>query len=576
MLRLSFFPLRKRLAALRGRMSSLRARMALLLAVAVLVTAVSAASLVTALGVVNAEVDRLVSAQQRLELLSGLSGRIGDYALVALQAAQAPDGLGNLPAAGDRAREAFRRFETALGEDVARLTDEEQRTLMAARSRTIARLRAQFEMLDQRVKVAMITPQRAVGVRLALDVFAAGFGAPLGQAIEEERASAQAAQEAVRALRARTLRWGIASVVFALALAALIYHRLGRSLIRRVADVSAAAAAVARGHTDTRLTVTGHDELSLAMARFNRMAMQLARREARLVADQQHLQEIVDARTAELRAANERLENVDQARRRFFTDVSHELRTPLTVILGEAEVTLRPAAPRPDDMRAALLVIQARARRLHRRVEDLLRIARSETGQIELERRPVAVADLFAEVAESMRPVAAARRLTLESGEAAGVTVEADREWLRQVIEGLVANAVRHSFPGGSIRLEAAVEAGEIVLRVRDRGEGIPRDELPHVFERFWRGARGGGEGSGFGIGLALAKWVVERHGGTIGIESAGGAPVRDPHADGETPLLAPLSPEAGSAGAGGDLPGTCVAIRLPAVLPHVTLEPAQ
>ncbi|MCB4768100.1 HAMP domain-containing protein [Ancylobacter sp. Lp-2] len=566
MLRLSFSPLRTRLAALRGRMSSLRVRMALLLAVAVLVTAVSAASLVTVLGFVNGEVDRLVSAQQRLELLSGLSGRIGDYALVALQASQVPDGLGNLPAAGDRAREAFRRFETALGEDVARQSDEEQRTLMAARSRTIARLKAQFEMLDQRVKAAMISPQRAVGVRIALDVFAAGFGAPLGQAIEEERASAQAAQEAVRDLRARTLRWGIAVVVLALLVAALIYHRLGRSLIRRVADVSAAAAAVARGHTDTRLIVTGHDQLSLAMARFNRMATQLARREARLVADQQRLQEIVDARTAELRGANERLENVDQARRRFFTDVSHELRTPLTVILGEAEVTLRPAAPRPDDMRAALMVIQARARRLHRRVEDLLRIARSETGQIELERRPLSVADLFAEAAETVTPLAAARQLTLEREDAAGLAVEADREWLRQVIEGLVANAVRHSSPGGTIRLEAAEEAGEVVLRVRDAGEGIPRDELPHVFERFWRGRGSGREGSGFGIGLALAKWIVERHGGSIAVESQAGAPAASDAGN------APVE----SAPADREGAGTCVTIRLPAILPHVMLEPAE
>ncbi len=81
------------------------------------------------------------------------------------------------------------------------------------------------------------------------------------------------------------------------------------------------------------------------MARFNRVAAHLARREARLVADQKRLQEIVDARTAELRAANTRLENVDQARRRFLTDVSHELRTPLIVIPGEAEVTLRGGQP---------------------------------------------------------------------------------------------------------------------------------------------------------------------------------------------------------------------------------------
>ncbi len=533
--------------------------MALLLAVAVLVTAVSAAVLVLVLGRANAEVDRLASAQTRLELLSSLSGRIGDYALIALQAAQQPDGLGNLPKARDRARESFQRFEETLRQDVMRLSGEEPQTLMAARSRTLARLRAQFEVMDRQVQSAMISPQRQIGVRVALDVFAAGFGPPLGLAMEEERTEAQGAQAAVRELRERTIRWSLAGVLFALVLSALVYHRLGRSLINRVAEVSAAASEISRGRTDTRLTVTGHDELSLAMARFNRMAMHLARRESRLIADQRRLQEIVEARTAELRGANERLEQVDQSRRRFFTDVSHELRTPLTVILGEAEITLR-GSPTPDDLRAALVVIQSRARRLHRRVEDLLRIARSESGQIELERREVALAPLLADVVDDTAPLARARGITLMVADEPGLAVEADREWLRQVLEGLVANALRHSSAGSAIHLTAALEAGEASIAVRDEGEGIARDELPHVFERFWRGASGTRQGSGFGIGLALAKWVVERHGGTIAIASR----TRDAAAAGDETAAAAARP------------GTCVTVRLPALIPQATLEAAQ
>ncbi|MBS7539466.1 HAMP domain-containing protein [Ancylobacter lacus] len=531
--------------------------MALLLAVAVLVTAVSAAALIGVLGRANAEVDRLASAQTRLELLSSLSGRIGDYALIALQASQQPDGLGNLPKARDRARESFQRFEETLRRDVMRLSGEEPQTLMAARSRTLARLRAQFEVLDRQVQSAMISPQRQIGVRVALDVFAAGFGPPLGLAMEEERTEAQSAQAAVRELRERTIRWSLAGVLFALVLSALVYHRLGRSLINRVAEVSAAASEISRGRTDTRLTVTGHDELSLAMARFNRMALHLARREARLMADQRRLQEIVDARTAELRGANERLELVDQSRRRFFTDVSHELRTPLTVILGEAEITLR-GTPTPEDLRAALVVIQSRARRLHRRVEDLLRIARSESGQIELERREVAVGTLLGDVVDDTAPLARARGITLAVADEPGLAVEADREWLRQVLEGLVANALRHSAAGSTIRLTAGLEGAEALITVRDEGDGIARDELPHVFERFWRGASGTRQGSGFGIGLALAKWVVERHGGTIAVESR-------------------TAQEAAAEGApGGPVPGTCVSVRLPALIPHATLEAAQ
>ncbi|ADH88372.1 integral membrane sensor signal transduction histidine kinase [Ancylobacter novellus DSM 506] len=530
--------------------------MALLLAVAVLVTAASTLALVFGLGAANAQLDRLVSAQSRLELLSAISGRIGDYALVALQAGHEDPAAGQAPmhagrfAAADRARAAFARLEDALATEVGRLSGEEQRTLMAARSRTLARMRAQFDVLDRQIDTALAAEEPATAVRVALDVFAAGFSGPLGQAMEEERIAAHDAQAAVRDLRERTIRWGLIGVALACLIAVVLYHRLGRSLVNRVADVAAAAAAIARGRSDTRIAVTGHDELSLAMARFNRMAAHLARREGRLVAAQKQLQETVDARTAELRAANTRLENVDLARRRFFTDVSHELRTPLTVILGEAEITLRPAQPREEDLRAALLTIQSRARRLHRRVEDLLRIARSESGQIELDRSFFLVCDLITDLRESMQPVARAAGLTLETAcMPDDLVIDADRDWLRQTFDGLIANAVRHSPPGETVRVEAAREAGDVVIRVSDHGTGIPSDDLPHVFERFWRGAAR--EGTGFGIGLALAKWIVDRHGGRIEIDSR--------VADGE-----------------GRRGGTCVTVRLPTPVPDITLEAAQ
>ena len=537
----------------RGLFSSLRARMALLLSVAVLVTAASTLVLVVALGAASNQLDRLVSAQNRLELLSAISGRIGDYALMALQTAQQPGARTHeaLAMARRGTRDSFTRFEGALAEDVRRFQDEEQRTLMAARSRTVARLKAQFEVLDRQVENALASPDASTGVRVVLDVFAAGFGSPLTQAMEEERTTAHATQGEVQLLRDRTLRWGLIGLAFTGLLAVALYNLLGRSLVNRVSDVSAAAAAIARGRSDTRVNVTGHDELSLAMARFNRMAVHLARREARLVADQKQLQEIVEARTAELRAANTRLENVDMARRRFFTDVSHELRTPLTVILGEVEITLRPQRPREEDLRAALLVIQSRARRLHRRVEDLLRIARSESGQIELDRSLFLVSDLLTEVCEGMAPVARAGGLLLEAGGGSeSLAVDADREWLRQTFDGLVANAVRHSPPGESVRLTARREGDEVVIEVRDHGTGIPPDEVPHVFERFWRGSAGTREGTGFGIGLALAKWIVDRHGGRIALES--------------------------STGEDGRRRGTCVAVRLPLPVPDITLEAAQ
>ena len=139
------------------------------------------------------------------------------------------------------------------------------------------------------------------------------------------------------------------------------------------------------------------------------MAGRLARREGRLAADRAALEDTVAARTADLRAANERLEMVDRSRRRFFADVSHELRTPLTVILGECEIAaLSPAPPCADPAlsgaldrdRAAFAVIRRRAFRLQRRVEDMLRVARSETGTIELESKTVALGEIYRHGAE--------------------------------------------------------------------------------------------------------------------------------------------------------------------------------
>ena len=250
------------------------------------------------------------------------------------------------------------------------------------------------------------------------------------------------------------------------------------------------------------------------MARFNRMAAQLARREARLLADQQRLQEIVDQKTAELRDANLSLTETDRARRRFFTDVSHELRTPLTVILGEAEVTLR-SGNDPEGVRTSLRTIQARARRLHRRVEDLLRIARSETGQIEMELAPVETGAILADALEGVLALARAAKVDVTIAADEENFVEGDREWLRQVVEGLLSNAIRYSAPDSKVSVTSRRRDGMVEIAVADEGPGIANADLPHLFDRFYRGSTEQ-ERTGYGIGLALAKWVVERHQGLI------------------------------------------------------------
>ncbi|MGA0531184.1 ATP-binding protein [Hansschlegelia sp. KR7-227] len=538
---------------------SLRIRMAILVAAVVAVTAAAAIATVWTFTIADDHVKELAAAQRRLEHLSAISSRVGDYALIALQTTQSHANQSDeLSLPRKRVQEAFKRLDDEIGHEVSRQSDESAAALINARSRVVAYMRARFDFLDRQTMQAIKDARGGaeggdVRVKVAMDLFASSFGPSLGQAIEEERAASRRAEAAMSDLRAKLIPNAVVAVGLAALIAALLYRTVASPLLARLSEVASAASDIARGRTDIRLSVRGHDELSLLMMRFNRMAAQLSRRESRLMSAQLRLQETVDARTAELRSANERLSEIDRARRRFFTDVSHELRTPLTVILGEADVTLRAADPPASDLKTALGTIRSRARRLHRRVEDLLRVARSESGQLELEFKPVSVADIVEQAREGIAPQALAAGLTLLSArDSSEPVIEADADWLRQVIEGLIANAVRHSSNGGSIRLDVRREAdGGALVSVADDGEGIPDADLPHVFERFYRGVgRSERSGSGFGIGLALARWVVERHGGTIAIESRASAP--------------------------GRRSGTTVTIRLPALAPRLAFGAAS
>lgn len=501
---------------------SLRIRLALLLVAAVAMILGAALTLTWALSATNEQVESLASAQRRVELLSALSQRVGDYGLVALQAAEQPGGSSDsLAAARARVEQGFARLDRALAGDAAGNEEATERALTGGRSRILAQMRARFEVLDRQVgaAVADMPPEQArATLNAALDLFAAGFGPALSDMIEQERIAAQSAQAATSRLADRLEQGAILAAIATLLLAILLYRAIARPLLRRISQVASGAAAIAEGRLETRLPVRGNDELSRAMDGFNRMAAQLAEREAELLAAQRRLQEIVEERTAELRDANQRLAGIDQARRRFFTDVSHELRTPLTVILGEAELSLR-GSTSGGEVTRSLQTIRNRAQRLHRRVEDLLRIARSETGQIDLDVAELSLAPLLEEAREGTKSLASRASVEVVLTEVAPIAIEGDREWLRQVVEGLLVNAIRHSRAGAEVRLSAHEQGGGVAIEVCDSGSGIAPEDRPRIFERFYRG-RAGREGEGFGIGLALAKWVIERHGGSIDLDS--------------------------------------------------------
>ena len=525
---------------------TLRARILVAVGLIALIAIAAAGALVFGVSEATGDIERTAAAHRRVELLGNLSSRVGDYALLSLQAVATPQSAeAQLSGARVRVADAFALLDRALRDAVDGADDDTGKNAIATRSITVARMHARFDALDR--QVAKLVDDRIAGtpddgrIRTELDTFATAFAPLLGSLIEEERVSSLVAQDDTVRLRDRLVALAFAFAVVVVGLSAFVYVGVARPLIARISTVARAAGAIGGGRFETRLAIDGRDELSLLMASFNRMAARLARRERKVMADRARLTEIIEANTADLRAANRRLEETDAARRRFFADVSHELRTPLTVILGEADVTLRAEDNDETNYRNALTTIRMRARRLRRRVEDLLRVARSETGQIELEFAAVAVEAVVAEAAEDVSSLARTARVRIDLSDVATVApVRADADWIRQVVGGLLDNAIRHSPHGTVVRVATAAAGPMAQIRVADEGPGVPPDVIPHVFERFYRGRAA--DTLGYGIGLALAKWIVEQHHGTIDIRSPADEGERDP----------------------GRGPGTIVTVRLP------------
>jgi signal transduction histidine kinase len=216
----------------------------------------------------------------------------------------------------------------------------------------------------------------------------------------------------------------------------------------------------------------------------------------------------------------ERLEALFTSQQRLLADVSHELRTPLTVIKGNVDLMRR--MKRLDD--ESLTSIDQEAGRLTRLVGGLLLLAQAESGRLTLVEKPVELDLLVTEVFQEMS-ILAGGRLHVHLNEIDQVLVTGDRDRLKQVLINLVANAVQYTPAGGEvfISLEKIGEQARIICR--DTGPGIPAEDLPHIFDRFYRAekSRTRGKATGFGLGLSIANWIVERHSGRIEVNSKEG-----------------------------------------------------
>ena len=240
------------------------------------------------------------------------------------------------------------------------------------------------------------------------------------------------------------------------------------------------------------------------------------------------LQEQTDSLTrvsAQLAQQNERLLELDRLKDEFVATASHELRTPLTSISGYLEMSLDPAeGPLSPNREAHLKIVQRNAERLGVLVEQLLFLARADSHPLAVERSPVDLGEILTEAAETARPAARAKKITLGVRLTSPQRAIADRPQLLRIVDNLVTNAVKFTPEGGTVRLAARAEGGSAILEVTDTGVGIPPAEQPDLFNRFFRGTNAIEKAvPGSGLGLAISQVIAEAHGTTIEVESSPG-----------------------------------------------------
>jgi two-component system, OmpR family, sensor histidine kinase BaeS len=274
----------------------------------------------------------------------------------------------------------------------------------------------------------------------------------------------------------------------AAALSLLLGLFFSSTLTRPLKELINATRDVAQGNLEREVPVRSKDELGELTKSFNQMSSQL--KQSR------------------------------DLRRNMTADIAHELRTPLSIILGHAEALSEGKLnPSPETFD----IVYDEAKRLSLLVEDLRTLSLSEAGELTLELQPLSPSDLIDRVVGAYLPKARTLDVSLETNEDASLPdINADSHRIIQVFGNLLENALRYTSSGGRIKLSARSVSDEVEFRIQDNGPGISEVDLPHIFDRFYRGDKSRSrQDGGSGLGLAISKSIIEAHDGRIWAESA-------------------------------------------------------
>jgi signal transduction histidine kinase len=294
----------------------------------------------------------------------------------------------------------------------------------------------------------------------------------------------------------------IVLLVFASGMAMVLGYFLSSTVTERIQLLKEAAQKLAQGDLQTRVPINGRDEIATLSSAFNQMAEQL-------------------------QAADQKQRQLDNLRRDLIAWVSHDLQTPLTSVRAILEALADGVVEEPEMVRRYLNTAQRDVMSLSALIDDLFQMSQLDAGGFPLERAPASLSDLVSDTLESFSELAKQQDITLEGFVEADVDpVLMDTQAIGRVLNNLISNALRYTPAQGRVSVWVRRTGHGVEVTVSDTGAGIRAVDLPHIFERFYRGdaARSRNRGNGgAGLGLAIARGIVQAHGGTIRVESEPG-----------------------------------------------------